>query len=402
MRHALVVYRVITIFLIIVLGTAVPSRAQQITDLPPVLSDSDVFTDVVTVVERFPVFEFDNDLRVIYYFDPVAGVWTTAPYPDELETVRGVVSRQDGTYIVGPDVANSIQWELRQEQKWLFDPAGNGFEPPDFTCRRIAGLPEASEWRVIYDPAHDGHFLCHTGTDERFGPLPEDIDLNLRGYMGPYSLPAWGSPAGVWVVFANGKPDITAPSFFSYVISTGEVIPLGVAEVAGVRQMESVSWHDRHFVIRIQEAHNTQATYFFQFDVAQPYSIMSIDDPVADEPDAAVSIVERDGAHIAILSSPDDPIEKPLPNAPFGKPNGLRVLIWSDTPTFTWGVTLYDVATDVQTPIIHSLEWELYILYTEWVGEDLLHVEIVSKLWTNWEAPISEPFTLGEWLIRIP
>ncbi len=65
-------------------------------------------------------------------------------------------------------------------------------------------------------------------------------------------------------------------------------------------------------------------------------------------------------------------------------------------------MTIYDAATDTQTPTIRSLEWDLYIVDVEWVGADLLRVEVVSKEWTQWGAPILNEFTLGVWTVEVP
>jgi hypothetical protein len=191
-------------------------------DLPPVLDPSDVFTDAVEVVETLPIFEYENDARLAYYFDPGTLAWAAYRYPDDLDEIGGVVARPNGTYVVGPDVTGGIQWELRHDVKWLFDPSAGGFVRPTMACGRVRDLPDEGEWRVIQNSDDERYYLCQTATDERLGPLPEEISF---GFTEPDSGQAWESPSGEWIVFQVGS--LYDWQLFSYEVQTDNAYRLG-------------------------------------------------------------------------------------------------------------------------------------------------------------------------------
>ena len=378
--------------------------AQEEPELPPVLTATDVFTDAVQIIERMPEFEIDNTQGLAYYFDPVMENWSVIPYPAELAEIQGVVARSDGTTIVGPDVTDGIQWELRQDVKWLFDPAVRDFVRPAMTCRRVADLPGEGTWRVIYDPVIAAHRLCHTETDERLDALPAEIDLALDGYAGAMSIPAWLSPDGERVIFSNRRQDMT---FYSYHLATEEVLTSGTVTLNDIVSIDAVAWSGDMLTVKVVGTWQFPGTRWLQMDVTKEESLQELDEstiatPVPAQEDEGITVYEQDGVYRVegIVDGVD--VSGQLPNAPFGQHNGARILIWTDTPTFTWGVTLYDALTRTQTPIIHSLDWDPYIVYTEWVDSDQLRVEVVSKEWSFRGNRDEDLFTVGTWIIQIP
>jgi hypothetical protein len=97
----------------------------------------------------------------------------------------------------------------------------------------------------------------------------------------------------------------------------------------------------------------------------------------------------------------DEPGETPLPDNLFGDPQGVRIPIFTDSHGDSWGVTLYNAATDTQMPIIQPLPFEPYHVEINWRGEDLLWVQIADANRAVW-APRLDPFVIGEWLVRVP
>ncbi len=151
-------------------------RAQD-SGLPVVLKPDDFLSNNVQLIGTLPILNTDDAARTLYYFNPVAGMWTAYPYPGAFDAVYSL-PRSDGTYVLSPKGFYAFEKYTAQEV-WILDPRKGEFSHPQIACDSYAALKGEGKWIVYQDVETQLYHLCSTETGELSPPLPDDIQPNM-------------------------------------------------------------------------------------------------------------------------------------------------------------------------------------------------------------------------------
>jgi hypothetical protein len=260
-----------------------PIAAQDDESPFPVLDEAAIFADGVTVIERLPVLNFDNETQQIYYFDAEDMEWEIYSYPDEQTyfSVHGL--RSDGTYLIAKDDMR-YAWEQPIEQVWLLNVETGIISKPPEQCGVTQALSNEGLWILAREETPQlTPYLCHTETGERrelhFESLYDVTDVPpFCLYNGPYPAVPRHSPDWAWIVFytcnANSVLDYRYP-VFSYEIATDIMRYLGRTEVA-VDEIYIDYWLDNTTFV-MGAANDHQHSFVYLANVAESDSLQSVD-----------------------------------------------------------------------------------------------------------------------------
>jgi hypothetical protein len=246
------------------------TASAQDDNLPPVLSAADVFDDPVEIVETLPILNADDSARLLYYYDPAQQMWVSYPYPDEVENVKSVVPREDGTFFVAESYYNPVF--SSSEDTWLFDPASGALSRAEMVCGRIK--PLSGEWKLSQSRETGLFHLCFTETGPLTDSLPGELQPHLCGF---WRRPPKASPDGRWVVFSDCEFEPHPVSLYSYDTTTGEVRFLGPGPGEHEEMVTVDRWADNlHPVIQFDSTRNPSFVSLYVADVSQSESMRRI------------------------------------------------------------------------------------------------------------------------------
>jgi hypothetical protein len=189
----------------------------------PVIDPATVFAPGAEVVETLPVLSYDNDARLVSYFDPSVNQWQSYEYPSVLDQIQDYQHRSDGTYLLSNKYYEGIAGAI-WEQVWLFDPVAETIERPTKICNLVQALPGERQWRLTKLDDELYH-LCNTETGKYSEPLPDDLqtDIDEVCFNGEGTGVPATSPDGNWVVFYSCYGNFSPPVYtvYSYQVSEG-------------------------------------------------------------------------------------------------------------------------------------------------------------------------------------
>ncbi len=220
------------IFMLLVSG---PALAQP--EPPPIVDPADIFAPGIEVVETLPVVTYDNDARLLWFFDPKVMIWESFAYPDEWETSDVAFGRSENQAVMIR--INRRDWSDFSNMIVLDIDTGE-FDSHEYVCD---GVPRGTgpEW-VIYQ-LKDRSFLCNTITGKTSDPLVAEVGSKAKRISRTANTLFGGvdggqpelSPDGEWILFdtwpvETGDPlkPYSDPVFiFAYELATGTTILLG-------------------------------------------------------------------------------------------------------------------------------------------------------------------------------
>ena len=267
-----------------------PIAAQDDTTPFPVLDEAAIFADGVTVIERLPVLNFDNEARELYYYDVDSEQWQTHDYPSDLPTIRSIKQRSDGTSLIYTEDSYTFNSDVNPEYVWLFDP-DSGLTRPPAICNLVQALPDEGEWRFTQLDGEESYRFCNTETGEHTAPLPQEIVNGI--YIGTVENSIFvckdywtmgykpvTSPDGDWIIFEQCS--VTVGPFhtiYSYEIATDTINRL---ELLGpVDYVMLIDWLDNTTpVFRTGDFRTGASHSFFKLDITQADSLVELSRPL--------------------------------------------------------------------------------------------------------------------------
>jgi hypothetical protein len=230
-----------TLSVCLLFGLTVPAVAQD--SGRPVIDPATIFAPSVEVVETLPVLNYDNDARLVWYFNPQSKQWRSYEYPAELSNIDRPFDRSDGSYFL-VDVPSSFEWQTYQlsdvddiHYLWLFNPVSGTFDHPVARCGRPQALSGEGDWLLVQD---DGLWrFCNTETGEVKNPLPEDLQQKIECVPEFYGSASATSPSGKWLVFHDCGYPVT---LYSFEIATENVNRLNVTPIEFHGQLGLQHW----------------------------------------------------------------------------------------------------------------------------------------------------------------
>jgi hypothetical protein len=267
---------------ILLLLLIAPTAAQDAAPFP-VLDEAAIFAAGVTVIERLPIINFDNEALKLHYFDPETMVWEIYNYPNEEIHFSVYGLRSDGTYLIA---SNDMRYAFEQpiNQVWLLNLETGLISKPSEQCGVAQALPNEGIWILIREHTPQlTPYLCHTETGER-RELHFDALYNVSNvppfcfYNGPYPAVPRHSPNSDWIIFytcsATAVLDYRYP-VFSYEIATDTMRYLGQTDVE-VDEIYIDYWlDDTTFVMGAANDH--QHSFAYHANVAESDSLQRID-----------------------------------------------------------------------------------------------------------------------------
>jgi hypothetical protein len=255
-----------------------PIAAQDDTAPLPVLDEAVIFADGVTVIERLPVLNFDNEARELYYYDVDSEQWQTHDYPSDLPTIRSIEHRSDGTSLIYTEDSYTFNSDVNPEYVWLFEPVAEQFSRPDSQCGRVKAEFGHGQWVLMREEQADRFYFCHTETGATTSILSSEIGELCEHSMNDalFSTLYSNSPDREWVVFTDCNQTYT-PSDFGYRIyayhpQTETYRVLG--DTAQFESIEFTRWLDDTTLIIHGDTLGTQHDrYFYLADVTQDNSL---------------------------------------------------------------------------------------------------------------------------------
>lgn len=218
-------WRMIFLFLALSSLSIIVLAQDEPTTWPP--NPDDIFSDQVTltsVEDTSYVFSqvLTDDETKTMTIEQHGTIVRTVPYPPTLDSIRYAQLQSDGTFLIASDYDS----ETQLYHYVIYNSATGEISPAPTVCEGY--LPNTStptEWVFVN---HDsGKYLCNTTTDERYGPLPENIDwatdeFNVLAY-------ATTSPDSNWVVLAAIRPETYTDSFeyYGFELATSNLNYLG-------------------------------------------------------------------------------------------------------------------------------------------------------------------------------
>src|SRR5690606_10689913 len=133
---------------------------------------------------------YDNDTRLLWYFDPAEMTWESFEYPDDWEAT-------DIVFVDDDKKADLLQLNPEDisdfDSMIVLDLETGEYAPREYICGRI---PKGRwlEW-VIYETNSDS-YLCHTETGETSPPLHLEVDGEIQEPCPTPNNMLWGVMGG--------------------------------------------------------------------------------------------------------------------------------------------------------------------------------------------------------------
>jgi len=255
----------------------------------PIIDPAQVFAPGVEVVETLPVLTYDNQNRLVWYFDPGQSQWEEYTYPQELDEIQEVQQRTDGSFLLSNLWYEGLAGAIT-ENIWLFDPIAEKISRPQTVCNLVQALPGEGEWH--FTQLEDGLYrLCNTETGEYSDPLPDDLQSKVKKVCIAYPSHGKGvpstSPDGNWVVFHTcrqifaDKPPIDY-IFYAYQTAAKEFHQLGTVTPYLEEYVAITEWVDNtHVLLRTGNFRTSSSHTVAIADVEKINSINEIADQYA-------------------------------------------------------------------------------------------------------------------------
>lgn len=167
--------RIKWLFVLLTFLILTPATAQDETPLP-ILHAEDIFAEGVTVLERLPVLNYDNEARELYYFDPEKMVWETIPYPRSFDAID---------FVTNYDEENLYRIQLtddertRSDEHLFLDVETGEFYEAILLCENTFIPYDILEWNYVSDG------VCHYPSNETLR-LPTEINA-INDAFAPYN-----------------------------------------------------------------------------------------------------------------------------------------------------------------------------------------------------------------------
>ncbi|MEO8613140.1 MAG: hypothetical protein ABI690_34935 [Chloroflexota bacterium] len=269
----------------VILLLSTPILAQDADSGRPVIDPATIFAPGVDVAETLPVLNYDNDARLVWYFDPQKNDWQSYKYPSDLDQIQDYQRRSDGTYLLSNNYYEGIAGAI-WDQVWLFVPAAGLIEHPPKICGLVQFLTNEGQWRLT--KLDDGlYHLCNTETGKLSEPLPADLQTSVDKvcFNGEGTGVPVTSPDEKWVVFYSCY-GITSPpiyTVYSYEVSGGLFNRIGSTEIA--QYINIADWiDDTHPLIRVGDVFEGGSHEVYVGDVTTNDSLKQIADQYSYKP----------------------------------------------------------------------------------------------------------------------
>lgn len=135
------------------------------------------------IVQRLPMVLWDNESKIVSYYDPQTDQWEDIAYPDGIDAFYFKESYTSESYLLYSFPVYQFDTDFEKaEYAGLFQPVLGEINPAPIRCGVIQDLPEHSRWIHLNSDDLSAVHFCHTNTGEVTKDITQLKSENLDCY----------------------------------------------------------------------------------------------------------------------------------------------------------------------------------------------------------------------------